>query len=334
MAKIVLGMASSHGPQLGMPPDQWWRRADADRRNPELWFHGRTYAFEDLVRERHNGFEHELGPEKARARFDACQQAIETLASTLATSRPDLSVVLGDDQHETFLDDNMPALSVYWGDTVDAVAGTEGPQSLAGDPTGTSWNRFPPQRTTYPGQPNLGRHIIESFIEDGLDTAHSRQMPAGKYELHGIGHAWGYVYWRLMKGEVVPNVPIHVNSYYPPNQPNLGRCYAIGRSLRRAIESWDSDKTVAVIASGGLSHFVIEEDIDRQIILALQEKDERGLTSLPVEWFNSGTSEIRSWITLAGALEDTDLDMQLVDYVPCYRSEAGTGCAMGFAQWL
>jgi 3-O-methylgallate 3,4-dioxygenase len=25
--------------------------------------------------------------------------------------------------------------------------------------------------------------------------------------------------------------------------------------------------------------------------------------------------------------------MTLIDYVPCYRSPAGTGCAMGFAEW-
>jgi hypothetical protein len=25
--------------------------------------------------------------------------------------------------------------------------------------------------------------------------------------------------------------------------------------------------------------------------------------------------------------------MKLVDYVPCYRTEAGNGCAMGFAEW-
>ena len=25
--------------------------------------------------------------------------------------------------------------------------------------------------------------------------------------------------------------------------------------------------------------------------------------------------------------------MELFDYVPCYRSSAGTGCAMGFAKW-
>ena len=75
MAKIVLGMGSSHGPQLAMPPEQWVRRATADRGNPELWFRGQTYTFPELVEIRGAGrFASELSEEKARARFDACQR--------------------------------------------------------------------------------------------------------------------------------------------------------------------------------------------------------------------------------------------------------------------
>jgi 3-O-methylgallate 3,4-dioxygenase len=36
---------------------------------------------------------------------------------------------------------------------------------------------------------------------------------------------------------------------------------------------------------------------------------------------------------VAGALLGSGLRFELVDYVPCYRSEAGTGNAMGFAVW-
>jgi 3-O-methylgallate 3,4-dioxygenase len=111
------------------------------------------------------------------------------------------------------------------------------------------------------------------------------------------------------------------------------RCFALGKALRRAIDDWDSDKRVALIASGGLSHFVIEEDLDDQILDAVKTRDESKLTSLPDVRFNSGTSEIRNWMVVAGALADTDLEMNLVDYVPCYRTEAGTGCAMAFAEW-
>src|ERR1051325_2661108 len=71
MAKIVLGLGSSHGPQLALTPDLWHRRAEADRANSELWYRGQTYAFPDLVEERGpNTFAHELAPEKATAPFE------------------------------------------------------------------------------------------------------------------------------------------------------------------------------------------------------------------------------------------------------------------------
>jgi 3-O-methylgallate 3,4-dioxygenase len=134
-----------------------------------------------------------------------------------------------------------------------------------------------------------------------------------------------------MNDEVIPTVPVFINTFYPPNQPSLRRCYKFGKALGQAIQSWDSDKRVAVIASGGLSHFVIEEELDQQVLSAMKDKDDHRLTNLPVEQFNAGSSEMRNWIALAGALDHTRLDMSLVDYVPCYRSAAGTGNAMGFA---
>ncbi|HEY3115846.1 MAG TPA: hypothetical protein VGK54_03815, partial [Chloroflexota bacterium] len=145
--------------------------------------------------------------------------------------------------------------------------------------------------------------------------------------------AFYYVYRRLMDNHVIKNVPILLNTYYPPNQVPVKRCYLLGQKLREIIEAWASNTRVALIASGGLSHFVIEEDLDEQIIDGLKTKNADKLTSLPDNRFHSGTSEIRSWITMAGALADTELEMKLVDYVPCYRTEAGTGCAMGFAEW-
>ncbi len=118
----------------------------------------------------------------------------------------------------------------------------------------------------------------------------------------------------------------------PPHQPTPKRCYALGQALRQAVESWPSDKRVAVIASGGLSHFVIDEELDHQVITAMQNSDAATLTSIPKERLNSENSEIRNWIATAGAAEH--LKMQLIDYVPCYRSPAGTGCAMSFARWV
>lgn len=89
-----------------------------------------------------------------------------------------------------------------------------------------------------------------------------------------------------------------------------------------------------MVGSGGMTHFVIDEDFDQQILAALRDKDAQALRGLPADRLNSGTSEIRSWLGAAGALQESGLAMELIDYVPCYRSLAGTGVAMTFARWL
>jgi seryl-tRNA synthetase len=88
-----------------------------------------------------------------------------------------------------------------------------------------------------------------------------------------------------------------------------------------------------VIASGGMSHFVIDEEFDRGLFDAIASHDEKKFLSIPDGYMQSGTSEVKNWIAAAGTLMDSGLEMKLVDYVPCYRSEAGTGTAQAFAYW-
>ena len=101
--------------------------------------------------------------------------------------------------------------------------------------------------------------------------------------------------------------------------------------IGRAIQAWDSDKRVAIVASGGLSHFVTDEEIDRAALKAMKEKDKDAIGKLPLHRLNSATSEIRNWITVAGAMDDREMD--LLDYVPVYRNLGGTGGGWGFALW-
>jgi 3-O-methylgallate 3,4-dioxygenase len=126
---------------------------------------------------------------------------------------------------------------------------------------------------------------------------------------------------------------VFINTFYPPNQPTAGRCFEFGRALGRAILSWPENLRVGVIASGGLTHFVIDEAFDAQVIEAMLTGNAASLASVEEAMFQSGTSEIKNWIAVAGIMAEAGLKMRLVDYVPCYRSEAGTGSAMGFACW-
>ena len=67
------------------------------------------------------------------------------------------------------------------------------------------------------------------------------------------------------------------------------------------------------------------------VLAARKRNDGEALSSIPVEKLYSGSSEIRNWITVAGAAAHLKSDWQ--EYIPCYRSAAGTGCGMGFAVW-
>lgn len=150
-------------------------------------------------------------------------------------------------------------------------------------------------------------------------------------EGRSLGHAFTFPRYRLGLPAETPIVPIFINTYYPPNVPTPRRCHLLGRVLAEAIRDWPQDLRVAVITSGGLSHFVIDEELDRRVLDAIAAGDPAPLVSIERNRLRSGNSEILNWITAAGAL--TGLRADFVDYVPGYRSEAGTGTGMAFAAW-
>jgi len=330
MAKIVLGMGSSHGPMLSAPPEQWDARVPADRMNKEHYYKGRTWTFDELVKERAN---EDLGKQITmdvwRERHGRCRAALDKLAAVFEEVKPDVAVIVGNDQREIFQADNTPAMAVYWGETI--VNNDFDEEHLAKLPPGVAISvpgHTPPGGAAYKGLPGLGRHIIENTIADDFDITAVTKM-AGDH----TPHAFGFIYRQIMKDKVVPNVPVILNTFYPPNQPTVERCYDLGKSLVKAIESWDSDARVALIASGGLTHFVIDEQVDEAVLDAMRNREIRGVASLGENIFQAGTSEVKNWVPVAGAMADLNYDLNIVDYVPCYRSEAGTGNAMGFVYW-
>ena len=89
---------------------------------------------------------------------------------------------------------------------------------------------------------------------------------------------------------------------------------------------------VGIVGSGGLQHFVVDEALDRGFIDMLRAaRTPRRSQDLPREKLNSGSSEIRNWICVAGAVEHLSLEWS--HYEPGYRTPAGTGTGLGFAFW-
>jgi hypothetical protein len=147
----------------------------------------------------------------------------------------------------------------------------------------------------------------------------------------GFGHAFGFPAERLFGGKEIPMVPVMLNTYYPPNVLSPARCHDIGRKLRAAIEASPEDLRVAVLASGGLSHFVVEDEIDRQLLEGLADPEGAALRALPREALLEGSSEILNWILTAGAV--SHLPLAWSAYEPIRRTPAGTGIGCGFAIW-
>jgi hypothetical protein len=174
-------------------------------------------------------------------------------------------------------------------------------------------------------------------MADEFDVAISSKVPKADTELtwtDGMPHAFGFIYRNIMHDNVIPHVPIAINTFFGPNQPSAKRCLEFGKSIGRAIQAWDKDVTVGLMCSGGLSHFAIDEDLDREFLKALKEKDYDTLTGHEESWYQSGTSELKNWIALAGALSVVDdIDVSISDYHAFYRTEAGTGNGSGFVCW-
>jgi hypothetical protein len=335
MADPVIAIGTSHGPQLVTEPKDWPLRVIADKRNRH-YHRGTEYSFEELKALR---ADRDWSPVLTRdvwaKKHEICQERIEDLADRFRAAKPDMAVIFGNDQSEIFCDTNIPAFAVYAGETVPNLP--KSAEVRANLPPGVAEAELgyaPPAAAHYPGAPTLATHIIKSLIADEFDVAQMNALPMGPRGHNGIPHAFGFVYRRIMRDQVIPNVPLIVNNYYEPNKPTVRRCIAFGRAVARAVRSFPEKARVALIASGGLTHFAIDEELDRRVLEAMQSCDFAALERMPESAFLSpGTGEIKNWIPLAAATAELGMRMTLVDYVPCYRSEAGTGTAMAFAYW-
>ncbi len=298
MASIIGGLGTSHAPQLLMPALRW---SELPTRTTGP-FHPKPGIADELTDSA------KLGKE-AR-----CRAALEKLRLQLDAWSPDAVIVLGDDQHENILDDNMPPFAIYTADDVDATLHFTylGEKSLN-------------QMTRYRVAGALARQLLRGLMDHGFDPAWSKKTR----QEFGLGHAFGRALKFLMPDGRFPVIPIMVNTYYPP-APSARRCLALGDAIRQMIAGLPGAARFVVLASGGLSHTVIDESYDATFIAALKRNDRASLAAMKSEDLVEGTSEIRNWIIAAGAL---DRGVEMIDYVPCYRQPSGVGCAMGFAIW-
>src|SRR5215831_5228938 len=115
MAKIVLGIGTSHTPMLNASAEDWPRFIDRDGVRDFLDKEGEPASYEDLLRRAEPHVAAELTPERFAARHTEAQAGVERLREAVSRAALDALIVVGDDHKELYGDDNMPGFVVYHG---------------------------------------------------------------------------------------------------------------------------------------------------------------------------------------------------------------------------
>ncbi len=98
MAEIVLGIGTSHTPQMTMVPELWEDHARRDLRNPQLIGNdGEVHSFQGLLDGTPSAVIEQLGIVEYRKKHARAQLGLNLLVTPLHEVRPDVVVVVGDD---------------------------------------------------------------------------------------------------------------------------------------------------------------------------------------------------------------------------------------------
>lgn len=303
---LVLGIATSHAPNILLPV--------------ELWPYIYKRMIDDVAQPASAAAE---TPDAILALRGQIDDSLAKLREQLEAARPDVIVMVGDDQEEVFARWFNPQLAVFTGEE---VSGHTLPRLR--DQPGIN------QEVTMTCSSVVGRAIADGLMERGFDpVVISKLAPLSKPE--GIGHAFTRPGQFLgIADSGVPVVPIFLNMYFDP-LPSGKRCYQLGEALREIIEA--RPERIAVVASGGLSHDPkgeragwIDRRMDRWVLdrLAKGKGDElASLFAFESDNFQGGTGEIRAWIVAAGAMGSHPAEV--VNYLPVHHAVTG----LGFAYW-
>jgi 3-O-methylgallate 3,4-dioxygenase len=327
MARITAAFASSHSVMLTCELEDWLTKfRDRDDRLPFYDKLGNPITWAQVLAEAPKNAAELVTPEAITKRYHDTHRAMDEMRDRVQAAKLDALIICGDDQYELFNDNNMPSIGIYYGDEIVNGARPDKP--------GPDWYKTAQLRrqeeggaVAYPSHGALALHLIQSLVGTGFDITAVKTMPESEHE----GHAYSFIHYRYLHNAPVPIVPVFLNTYYPPNQPTPRRCVELGRAIKAVVEAFPEDIKVGIMASGGMSHFRVEEDLDRSIFDAIKRKDLDFLGGLKPYRLLAGSSELRNWIVAAAAA--TDLAVTWEAYVPGYRTMGLSGTGLGFATW-
>jgi hypothetical protein len=234
--------------------------------------------------------------------------ALETVREQARAAGVQAVVMISGEHFTNFFLKNLPQLAIGLGE------GHRGPLE--------KWLKIP--KTIVPGEPKLATHIMEQVVAAGFQPALSYEMKAD--------HGFMTVYYELDPTMQLPMVPIVMNCTTPPLM-TLRQSYEFGIALGDAIRSYRGLDRVALVAGGGLSHFVgeprvgdIDEQFDRWFLRQLESGDLTELLDMPNDELaeaGNGTGEVRAWVVVAGAMRGHKA--VALSYEPIYEWINGMG---------
>jgi aromatic ring-opening dioxygenase catalytic subunit (LigB family) len=268
-------------------------------------------------------------PERAdREQRGRVEDAFATVRATLAKARPDVIVAVSVEHFTNFFVSNLPAFAIC------TASRFHGPVT----PGMASFLRI--RERDYPGHQGLAEHLYGFALEHAFDPA----LVAGDFS---FDENFCVPLELLDPRTSVPVVPVIVNGVNPP-YPTLRRCYDLGRMIRAAVEAY-GELRVAVLSTGGLSHFVgmpeagtIDTEFDTAFLrlLAGGGAGDAGttggagtaggaalvsLSDADIDRAGNGAHEIRTWVVAAGAAGTT---FTVLSYEPISAWLTGTAVAM------
>src|SRR6185295_17942314 len=235
-------------------------------------------------------------PSEDLRQLDADIAAMRELGKDLDATKPDVVIVIGADHMETFFLSSVPTFAV--------IAGEYSHAAFAG------------KKYELPVHQGLADDLLTKLIKADFDMAYSQDAE--------LGHAYAAVYEWVLEGRKIPVVPFFVNVYLPP-LPSTRRCEALGKAIAKIIAERPENERVAIIASGGMSHYPgtwkypqPAFDFDYWAIGQMEKGNHEALLDLTVEQLDEvGDTEMLPWMILFGAIGNHP--GELISYQPTWH---------------
>ena len=177
------------------------------------------------------------------------------------------------------------------------------------------------------GHRELSAHIAQALVLDSFDITIMNEMEVD----HGLTVPLTMMFGQPEEWPCLV-VPLAVNVVQYP-APLGSRCYALGKSIRKAIDSFPEDLKVCVFGTGGMSHQLqhkraglINSAWDERFMNLLVNEPEKGANIEHIEYLREAGSEgieLVMWYVMRGALNENVEEIHRFYHVPASNTAVG-----------